>query len=104
MSRWADMAKAVVDAEFPGFLVVTAFSVFALADPNKAVGEVAVDQTHCQRLAKLFQWMRRSWLVRLPDTDQQPRPSRTARSAAIMRLGRKQRKGARRYEPALRLG
>ena len=41
------MAKAVVDAEFPDFLVVTAFSVFALADENKAVGEVAVDQTHC---------------------------------------------------------
>ena len=54
MSRWADMAKAVVDAEFPDFLVVTAFSVFALAEENKAVGEVAVDQTHCQRLAKLF--------------------------------------------------
>ena len=48
------MSKAVVDAEFPDFLVVTAFSVFALADENKSVGEVAVDQTHCQRLAKLF--------------------------------------------------
>ena len=48
------MAKAVVDAEFPDLLVVTAFSVFALADENKAVGEVAVGQTHCQRLAKLF--------------------------------------------------
>ena len=48
------MAKAVVDTEFPDFLVVTAFCVFALADANKAVGEVAVDQTHCQRLAKLF--------------------------------------------------
>ena len=48
------MAKALVDAEFPGFLVVTAFSVFAMANEDKAVGEVAVDLTHCQRLAKLF--------------------------------------------------
>ena len=54
MPRWADVANDVVDAEFPVLLVVTAFSVFALADENKAVGEVAVDQTHCQRLAKLF--------------------------------------------------
>ena len=54
MSKWADMAKAVVEAEFPDFLVVTAFSVFALADEEKAVAEVAVNQTHCQRLAKLF--------------------------------------------------
>ena len=54
MSTWADMAKAVVEAEFPDFLVVTAFSVFALADEEKAVAEVAVNQTHCQRLAKLF--------------------------------------------------
>ena len=48
------MAKAVVEAEFPDFLVVTAFSVFALADEEKSVAEVAVNQTHCQRLAKLF--------------------------------------------------
>ena len=54
MSKWADMAKAVVEAEFPDFLVVTAFSVFALADEEKAVAEVAVNQTHCQRLAKLL--------------------------------------------------
>ena len=37
MSKWADMAKAVVEAEFPYFLVVIAFSVFALADGEKAV-------------------------------------------------------------------
>ena len=98
------MAKVAVDAEFPGFLVVTAFSVIALADENKTVGEVAVDQTHCQRLAKLCQWMCRSWLVILPDTDQQPRPSITARIAACRRLRRKQSKGAGRYEPALRWG
>ena len=54
MSKWADMAKAVVEAEFPDFLVVTAFLVFALADEEKAVAEVAVNQTHCQRLAKLI--------------------------------------------------
>ena len=45
MSKWADMAKAAVEAEFPDFLVVTAFSVFALADEEKAVAEVAVNQT-----------------------------------------------------------
>ena len=54
MSKWADMAKAVVEAEFPDLLVVIALSVFALADEEKAVAEVAVNQTHCQRLAKLF--------------------------------------------------
>ena len=95
------MAKAVVAADFPDFLVVTAFSVFALADEEKAVAEVAVNQTHCQRLAKLLQWTRRPWLVRLADTDQQPRPSRTARSAATRRLRRKQCTGAGRYEPAM---
>ena len=54
MSTWADMAKAVVEAEFPDFLAVNAFAVFALADEDKAVAEVPVSQTHCQRLAKLF--------------------------------------------------
>ena len=54
MSRWADLAEVVLDAEVPGCLVVTALFVFALAYENKSVGEVAVDQTHCQRLAKLF--------------------------------------------------
>jgi hypothetical protein len=48
------MAKAVVEAEFPDLMVVTVFSVFALADEEKAVAELAVNQTHCQRLAKLF--------------------------------------------------
>ncbi|MFM7988842.1 MAG: hypothetical protein ACKPKO_56965, partial [Candidatus Fonsibacter sp.] len=28
MPKWADMAKAVVEAEFPDILVVTAFSIF----------------------------------------------------------------------------
>ena len=54
MPKWADMAKAVVDAEFPDILLVTAFSDFALADEEKAVAELAVNQTHCHRLAKLF--------------------------------------------------
>ena len=54
MSKWEDMAKAVVEAECPDLLVVTAFSVFALADEEKAVSLVAVNQTHCHRLAKLF--------------------------------------------------
>ena len=54
MYKWADMAKAVVEAEFPDFLVVIAFSVFALADEEKAAAEEAVNQTHCQRLAKLI--------------------------------------------------
>ena len=54
MSAWADMAQAVVEAEFPDFLVVIAFSVCVLADEGKAVAEVAVNQTHCQRLANLF--------------------------------------------------
>ena len=91
----------MVEAEFPDFWVVIAFSVIALADEEKSVAEAAVNQTHCQRFAKLCQWMRRPWLVRLPGTDQQPRPSRTARGAAIRRLGRtKQHKGVGRYEPA----
>ena len=54
MSEWADMAKAVVEAEFPDFLAVIVFSVLSLADEEKPVAEVAVNQTHCQRLAKLF--------------------------------------------------
>ena len=37
MSKWADMAKAVVEVEFPDLLVVTGVSVFALADEEKAV-------------------------------------------------------------------
>ncbi|MFM7980309.1 MAG: hypothetical protein ACKPKO_13435 [Candidatus Fonsibacter sp.] len=53
VSKWVDMAKAVVEAEFPD-LVVTAFSVFALADEENAVAELAVNQTHCHMLAKLF--------------------------------------------------
>ena len=35
-------------------LGVITFSAFALADEEEAVAEVAVNQTHCQRLAKLF--------------------------------------------------
>ena len=37
MSKWADMANAVAEAEFPDFLVATGSSVFALADEEKAV-------------------------------------------------------------------
>ena len=74
MSKWADMAKALVEAEFPDFLVVTALSVFALAGEVKAVAEVAVNQTHCQRLAKLLSVDVRPWRVILPGTDQLPRP------------------------------
>ena len=95
------MAQAVVEAEFPDFLVVTDLSVFALADEEKAVAAVAVNQPHCQRLAKLFSVDAQAWLVILPDTDQQPRPSRTTCSATIKRPGRQQCKGARRYEPTL---
>ena len=87
MSRWADMAKAVVDAEFPGFLVVTAFPIFALADEKKSVEQRQWTRHIARGWPSCFQWMRRSCLVRLPETDQQPRPSRTACSAAIMRLG-----------------
>ena len=54
ISKWADMAKAVVEAEFPDFLVATAFSVCVLADEEKAVADVAVNQTHCQRFATLL--------------------------------------------------
>ncbi|MFM7978255.1 MAG: hypothetical protein ACKPKO_02975, partial [Candidatus Fonsibacter sp.] len=54
MSKWADMAKAVVETEFPDFFVAIAFAVFVVADEEKAMAEVAVNQTHCQRLAKLF--------------------------------------------------
>ena len=43
-----------MEAEFPDFLVVTRFSVFVVADEEKAVAEVAVNQTHCQRFAKLL--------------------------------------------------
>ena len=48
------MAKAVLEAKFINFLVATAFSVFALADEENAVAEVGMNQTRCQRLAKLF--------------------------------------------------
>ncbi|MFM7988014.1 MAG: hypothetical protein ACKPKO_52740, partial [Candidatus Fonsibacter sp.] len=54
MSKLVDMAKAVVEAEFPDLLVVTAFSVCALADAEKVVAGMAMHQTHSQRLAKLF--------------------------------------------------
>ena len=54
MSTWADMAKAVVEAEFPDFLAVNAFAVFALADEERAVAQTGVNPTHCQRLAQLF--------------------------------------------------
>ena len=54
MSALGDMARVVVEAEFPDVLVVIAFSVFDLADEENAVAEVVVNQTQCQRLAKLF--------------------------------------------------
>ena len=54
MSTWADMAKAVVEAEFPDFLAINAFAVFALADEERAVAETRVNPAHCQRLAQLF--------------------------------------------------
>ena len=46
MSKWADMANPVVEAEFPYFLMFNAYSVFALADEQKPVAEMAVNQTH----------------------------------------------------------
>jgi hypothetical protein len=54
MSKWADMAQAVEEAEFPDFLLVTDFSLFALGDEEKAVAEVVVNRTHCQMLPKLL--------------------------------------------------
>ncbi|MFM7990285.1 MAG: hypothetical protein ACKPKO_64320 [Candidatus Fonsibacter sp.] len=54
MYKWADMANAVVEAEFPNLFVVSAVSVCDLATEETAVAEVAVNQTHGQRLAKLF--------------------------------------------------
>lgn len=54
MSVFSDMAKATVQAEFPDFLAINSFSVFALSDDNRAVAESPVDETHCQRLAQLF--------------------------------------------------
>ena len=54
MSIWAKLAKTVVDAEFPDFLALNAFAVFALSDEERAVVEGPVNETHCQRLAKLF--------------------------------------------------
>ncbi|MFM7985164.1 MAG: hypothetical protein ACKPKO_38180, partial [Candidatus Fonsibacter sp.] len=63
-------------------MLVIVVSVFALADEENAVAEGAVNQTHCQRLAKLFS-------VDAQALASQPRPSRTAQSAAIRRLGNK---------------
>jgi hypothetical protein len=54
MSTWADMAKAAVEAEFPDFLAVNAFAVFALADEERPVAQTGVNPAHCQRLAQLF--------------------------------------------------
>ena len=54
MAVWAEMAKAAVEAEFPDFLVINSFAVFELSDQAQAVAETPVDETHCQRLAKLF--------------------------------------------------
>ena len=103
MSKWADMAKAVVEAEFPDFLVVTDLFVFASAVEEKAVAAVAVKQTHCQRLAKLCSVDAQALACQLARhrTDQQTKPSRTSHNAAIKRPGRKQCKGSRRYEPSL---
>jgi hypothetical protein len=54
MAVWAEMAQAAVEAEFPDFLVINSFAVFELSDQAQAVAETPVDETHCQRLAKLF--------------------------------------------------
>ena len=54
MAVWAEMAKAALEAEFPDFLVLNSFAVFALSEQARAVAEAPVDQTHCQRLAKVF--------------------------------------------------
>ena len=54
MAVWADMAKAALQAEFPDFLVLNSFAIFALSDQAQAVAETPVDETHCQRLAMVF--------------------------------------------------
>ena len=54
MAVWAETARAALEAEFPNFLVLHSFAVFALSDQARAVAEIPVDETHCQRLAKLF--------------------------------------------------
>ena len=54
MAVWAETAKAALEAEFPNFLVLHSFAVFALSDQARAVAAIPVDETHCQRLAKLF--------------------------------------------------
>jgi hypothetical protein len=48
------VAKAAVEAEFPDFLVLNSFAVCALSDQERVVAATSADQTHCQRLAKLF--------------------------------------------------
>jgi hypothetical protein len=35
MAMWAEMAKAAVEAEFPDFLVLNSFAVFALSDRSE---------------------------------------------------------------------
>ena len=98
------MAKAVVDAEFPGFLVVAACLVFALADENKAVGEVAVGQTHCQRLAKLLSVDAQVLACQTARHRPTAQAIKNSMQCSNHEAWQKQCKGARRYEPALRLG
>ena len=98
------MAKAVVDAEFPDFLVVTAFSVYASADENKAVGVVAVDQTHCQRLAKLFSMDAQVLACQIARHRPTAQAIKNRTQCSNHGLGSKQCTGAGSYEPALRLG
>ena len=57
MTAWAHMAKAAVEAEFPNFLVLNSFAVFALSDDTGAVAAAPLGETHwghCQRLGQLF--------------------------------------------------
>ena len=57
MAAWTDMAKAAIDAEFPDFLVLNSFAIFALSDDTGSVAAAPMGETHwrhCQRLGKLF--------------------------------------------------
>ncbi len=95
------ISRASVEAEFPDFLVVTAFSDFALADEEKAVAEVAVNQTYCQRLAKLLPVDAQALACHIARQTNKPIHQEQHAVQQSRGLAETVQKGARRYEPAL---
>ena len=83
--------------------MVTDFSVFALADVEKAVAEVAVNQAHCQRLAKLVSVDAQDLACRIARHRSTTQAINNSTQCNNQETWQEtvQQKGARKYEPAL---